>query len=236
MSCVIRILAAVAIAFSPLAGFAQDVSVKPGINDAFRNPDVAEWVTKFEGESRETYQKRREIVAACELKPGMTVADVGAGTGLYTRLFAQAVGKQGTVYAVDISPKFLEHIDASARTLGIDNVKTVRGTDVSAELPDASADVVFLCDTYHHFEFPARMMRSIHKALKPGGRVIVIDFARIPGKSSEWVMDHVRAGQELVEQEIAECGFRKTAEVKGLLQENYLIVFEKLTADRQPDR
>jgi ubiquinone/menaquinone biosynthesis C-methylase UbiE len=234
MSRLIRLLATVIIASTPLtAGFAQEASVKPGVNEPFKNPDVTEWVTRFEGESRETFQKRHEVVAACQLKPGLTVADVGAGTGLYTRLFAEAVGQDGTVYAVDISPKFLEHIEASAKKLGVSNVQTILGTDFSAKLPDASTDVVFICDTYHHFEFPARMMRSIHKALKPGGRVVLVDFARVPGKSSEWVMSHVRAGQEIVEQEIADCGFQKTAEVEDLLQENYIVVFEKVPGDQQ---
>ncbi|MBY0588838.1 class I SAM-dependent methyltransferase [bacterium] len=237
MARIIRFLAAIAILFTPPAvGFAQEKSVKPGVNDPFKNPDIAEWVTKFEGESRETYQKRQEIVAACKLKLGMIVADVGAGTGLYTRLFAEAVGKDGTVNAVDISPKFLEHIEASAKKLGVTNVKTVLGTDYSVELPDASADLVFICDTYHHFEYPARMMHSIHKVLKSGGRVVLIDFIRVPGKSSEWVMGHVRAGQELVEKEIVECGFHKTSEIKDLLQENYIVVFEKASNSQPRDQ
>jgi ubiquinone/menaquinone biosynthesis C-methylase UbiE len=228
MARIIRYLAAITIFVAlPVVGVSQEKSVKPGVNDPFRNPNVAEWVTKFEGESRETYQKRQEIVAACKLKPGMVIADVGAGTGLYTRLFAEEVGKEGTVYAVDISPEFLEHIKASASNLGVTNVRTVLGTDYSVELPEASVDLVFICDTYHHFEYPARMMQSIQKSLKPSGRVVLIDFIRIPGKSSDWVMEHVRAGQELVEKEIFECGFQKTAEIKELLQENYVVVFEK---------
>jgi ubiquinone/menaquinone biosynthesis C-methylase UbiE len=235
MARIIRFLAVLVIVFMPLAAcFAQDKSVRPGINDPFRSPNVVEWVTKFEGESREIYQKREEIVAACMLKTGMTVADVGAGTGLYTRLFAEAVGKEGTVYAVDISPKFLEHIESSAEKLGATNVKTILGTEFSVELPEASVGLVFICDTYHHFEYPAKMMQSIHKALKPGGRVVLIDFIRIPGESSEWVMGHVRAGQEWVEKEIAECGFRKTAEIKGLLQENYVVVLERASIDKEP--
>jgi len=79
-------------------------------------------------------------------------------------------------------------------------------------------------------------MTSIHKALKPGGQVMVIDFIRVPGKSSEWVMSHVRASQELVEQEIAECGFKKTAEIKDLLQENYVVVFEKAPRTQPRDQ
>jgi ubiquinone/menaquinone biosynthesis C-methylase UbiE len=217
-----------------LVGNAQEASVRPGINDPFKNPDIIEWVTRFEGESRETFQKRKEIVAACRPKPGMSVADVGAGTGLFTRLFAEAVGKDGIVYAVDIAPKFLEHIGESAKKLRVANVKTVLGTDFSVELPENSADIVFVCDTYHHFEYPARMMTSIHKSLKPDGRLIVIDFIRIPGQSSEWVLSHVRAGQDTVEREIGDCGFEKIGDVQGLLHENYMLVFKK--SDRHPTK
>src|SRR6476646_4416611 len=89
---------------------AQEKSVKPGINDPFKDPDVTGFREKFEGESREVYAKREKVVAACGAKPGMVVADVGAGTGLFTRLLATAVGPDGQVYAVDIAPKFLEHV------------------------------------------------------------------------------------------------------------------------------
>lgn len=229
-----RLIAALALILSALEAtapswaIAQEKSVRPGINDPFKNPKVTEWVTRFEGESREVFDKRTEIVAACKLKPGVAVADVGAGTGLFTRRFAHKVGPEGVVYAVEISQKFLDHIAASAKKLGVKNVKTVPGEDKSAGLPAGSVDVVFICDTYHHFEFPQQMMASIHKALKPGGRVVVIDFIRIPGKSSDWVLNHVRAGQEVVEKEITEAGFKKVDEVEDLLKENYLIVFERV--------
>ena len=210
---------------------AQEKSVRPGINDAFKDPDIQEWVKKFEVESREVYEQRKQIVAACKIQPGQSVADIGAGTGLFTRLFADAVGQHGTVYAVDIAQKFLDHISASAKQQGIHQVKTILGTDTSPKLPDRSVDVVFLCDTYHHFEFPQRMLTAIHRALKPGGRLIVIDFIRIEGKSSDWILKHVRAGQEVVEREIGECGFRKTAQVDGLLRENYFVIFDKIEPD-----
>lgn len=229
------VLLACVLGFSA-AGAAQEKSVRPGINDPFKNPDVKEWVTKFEGESREVYDKRKEVVAACKLKPGQAVADVGAGTGLFTRLFADEVKGGGAVYAVDISQKFLDHIAESAKKQEIRHVKTVLGTDVSAGLPEGSVDVAFACDTYHHFEYPQRMMASVHKALKAGGRVVVIDFHRVPGKSSDWTLKHVRAGQDVVEKEIAECGFRKAAEVKDLLKENYMVVFEKADPTAKSDK
>ena len=205
---------------------AQEKSVKPGINDPFKDPDLKEFLAKFEGESREISTHRKEIVAACQLKPGLAVADVGAGTGLFTRLFAKEVGDKGTVYAVDISQKFLDHIEKSCKESGVTNVKTVCCTQQSAELPAASADVVFICDTYHHFEFPQRTMASIHKALRPGGRLILIDFHRIEGKSSDWIMGHVRAGQEVFTKEIEQSGF-KPVEEKKFMKESYFVRFEK---------
>jgi predicted methyltransferase len=107
------------------------------------------------------------------------------------------------------------------------NVKTILGSDASPRLPAGSADLVFVCDTYHHFEYPKTMLKDIHAALKPGGRLVVIDFIRTPGTSRQWVIDHVRAGQDVFEGEINESGFKKLSESKGILKENYLTVFEK---------
>ncbi|WP_232056239.1 methyltransferase domain-containing protein [Tuwongella immobilis] len=221
-------LAAMILLTSPSLG--QDKSVKPGINDSFRNPNIQEWVTKFEGESREVFAQRLKVVSACEIPSGSIIADVGAGTGLYTRLFAEAVGAKGTVFAVDIAPKFLEQIATSAKTLKLDHIRTVLGTDTTTQLAANSVDTVFVCDTYHHFEFPQRMLASIHAALKPGGRLIVIDFKRIPGTSADWVLGHVRAGQDVVEREITDAGFRKVNDIKELLKENYFVIFQKPAA------
>ena len=222
-------ITSVGVCLTGASGFAigQDQSVKPGINDSFRDPNVSEFKERFEIESREVFSRRTAILEACEIAPGQTVADIGAGTGLFTRLFSEAVGKEGQVIAVDIAPKFLEHIRETGRQLGHTNVDTLLCTADSTELPADSVDVAFICDTYHHFEFPQKTMTSLHRALKPGGRVIVIDFERIEGTSSEWTMDHVRAGQEVFEDEIKQAGFKKVAEKKDLLQENYFVIFEK---------
>lgn len=219
-------LVALAVLVDPSSG--QEKSVKPGINDQFRKPDVSKFVEKFEGESREVFDKREKVLAVLDVKPGMAVADVGAGTGLYTRMFAKAVGEKGKVLAVDIAQEFLDHIAKSAKDQNLGNVTTILGKDISAELPANSADLVFVCDTYHHFEYPARMLASIHKGLKEGGRLAVVDFIREPGVSREWIMTHVRAGQSVVEKEILQAGFRKVDDKKGLLKENYLILFEKV--------
>jgi len=210
-----------------LLGHAQDKSVRPGINDTFRDPNVDEFIGKFEVESREVFLRRNEILAACEVKPGITVADVGAGTGLFTRLFSQAVGADGQVISVDISQKFLEHIQATNRKLGLKNIDTLLCTADSTKLPENQIDLAYICDTYHHFEFPTKTMESLYRAMVPGGRLILIDFRREEGKSTDWVMNHVRAGQEVFEKEIAAVGFKKIADRSDVLKENYLLVFEK---------
>jgi ubiquinone/menaquinone biosynthesis C-methylase UbiE/intracellular sulfur oxidation DsrE/DsrF family protein len=215
------------------AAVAQERSVAPGINDPFRDPDVKGFQQKFEVESREVYVAREKVVAAVGLKPGTVVADVGAGTGLFTRQFAKVVGPAGQVYAVDIAPRFLEHVQKTSREAGLRNVTPVLCSVDSVDLPPAAVDVAFVCDTYHHFEFPERTLASLRRAIKPGGKLVVIDFVREPGNSSDWVLKHVRAGQTTVEREIAAAGFEKAGEVKDLLTENYLVVFTR-PADPAP--
>jgi ubiquinone/menaquinone biosynthesis C-methylase UbiE len=211
---------------------AQEKSVAPGINKPFQKPDLLEFQGKFEKEGREAFDHRDKIVEACQLRGGMAVADVGAGTGLFTRMFAPLVGNKGQVFAIDISQEFIDHIEQSARKENLKNIQGVICQPDSIGLPESSVDVVFICDTYHHFEFPQKTMQSINKALRPGGRVVLIDYHRIAGKSTDWVMSHVRAGQEVVEKEITECGFKRVGEVKDVLRENYLVVFEKTERPR----
>ena len=206
---------------------AQEKSVRPGINDSFRDPDPKQFTERFEIESREVFAKRREIVAAIKLKPTDIVADVGAGTGLFTRLIASSLGPDGRVIAVDIAQKFLDHIEVSCREQNIRNVETLLCQDDSTKLPENSVDAAYICDTYHHFEFPQKTLASLHKAIKPGGRLILIDFRRIEGESTAWTMEHVRAGQEVFEKEVMAAGFRKVDEVRGLLKENYFVIFER---------
>jgi FkbM family methyltransferase len=212
---------------NPMITVAQEQSVKPGINDSFKDPNVEEFLGRFEVESREIYAHRQDILEACELKPGQTVADIGAGTGLFTRHFAKAVGPEGRVIAVDIAQKFLDHIQKTCREANIANVDTLLCRADSSNLPAHSVDVVFVCDTYHHFEFPQKTLASIFQAVRPGGRLVVIDFRRVDGESTDWVMNHVRAGQEVFEAEISEAGFQKIDEKQGLLKENYFVVFKK---------
>lgn len=223
---------AVALAASalPLA-YAQPstIGADPRINERFYDPDLGEWTARFEGESREIYALRHEIVAATGVKAGMTVADVGAGSGFMAMLFARQVGAEGRVIAAEISRPFATAIAERAKKEGIKNLSTVIGTQVETGLPAASADIVFTSDVYHHFEQVAATLASIRRALKANGRFIVVDFERIPGVSSQNTLNHVRAGKETVIEEVLAAGFRLREEVKTLgLKTNYYLIFERL--------
>ena len=101
----------------------------------------------------------------------------------------------------------------------------VCGTD-SCDLRPHSVDAVFICDTYHHFEFPEKTMKSILDALRPGGRLLLIDFVREEGESSEWILNHVRAGEAVVREEIESVGFEFVDE-KEIFEQNYFLQFRK---------
>lgn len=205
-------------------------SVNPGINEPYLRPDVdAEaWAKRLEVESREVFAGRTQIADALGIRPGMDVADVGAGTGLFVPLLASRVGTSGTVYAVDIVPAFVKHIHQRAENEGLTQVKARLCSEDSVDLPESSVDLVFVCDTYHHFEYPAATLASISSALRPDGHLVVLDFERIPGVSSEWILNHVRAGREVFASEITAAGFEFVEEIElDALEENYMLRFRK---------
>jgi ubiquinone/menaquinone biosynthesis C-methylase UbiE len=226
------IILAVTVGWTQTAG--TGTKTDPKINEPFKNPDLKGFIKKFESDEREVYAKRKDIVAALELKPGMAVADVGAGTGLFTRLFADKVGPSGKVYAVDIAAGFLKHIAADAAKRGQKQVVTVPGSQDSINLQRASVDLVFLCDVYHHLENPERNLSSIHQALREGGRLVVIDFDRVEGKSTEFVLKHVRASQDVFRREIEAAGFKFLPLAKlPPLTETFFLRFEKAASARK---
>lgn len=209
----------------------REKSVRPGVNKEFEGDvDVDRWTERFEGESREVYRERERVVELMDLQPGMAVADIGAGTGFFSMLFAERVGSGGVVYAVDIADEFLQAIrDRAADSPKHSNIRTVLCKADSVELPPSSVDVAFICDTYHHFEYPLSTMRSLHRAMRPGGVVYVIDFIRIEGKSRAWIIEHVRAGQDEFRREIESVGFEHVpldADM-SFFEENYIMKFRR---------
>jgi predicted methyltransferase len=213
-----------------IAATAQEQSIRPGINRNFEDPDWQRWVNTFERPGREVYDRRHAIVAASRLRPGMEVADIGAGTGLFTRLFAPAVEPDGTVFAIDISRTFIDNILRTCRDQGLSNVQGIVNTPVDVGLPADSIDLAFITDTYHHFEYPQQTLASIHKALRSEGRIIIIDFRRDPRISSKWVMGHVRGNKAQVVEEMQAAGFRLVDD-KPLMRTNYFLEFVKSGLD-----
>jgi glucose/arabinose dehydrogenase/protein-L-isoaspartate O-methyltransferase len=216
----------------------RDASVVPaGINDNFLDPelDAKAWLERFEVESREVFAGRAGVMQALGLEPGDRIADVGSGTGLYLAAFSGAVGTDGQVFAVDISPKFVEFIRRRIVDEGLENVRVVQSNERSASLPAESVDHVFVCDTYHHFEHYGEMLDSIREALVPGGQLIVVDFERVPGVSRDWLLTHVRAGKEQVRAEIEQAGLEFVEEVEvPQFEENYLLRFRKPAPSKTP--
>tara|TARA_R110002096_G_scaffold436100_1_gene667655 strand:- start:17985 stop:18803 length:819 start_codon:yes stop_codon:yes gene_type:complete len=205
--------------------------VRPAINERFLDPklDVERWQKNFEGESREVYAARKEVLAALQIAPGQSVADIGAGTGFYLLEFAKAVGPSGHVYGVEISPRFLEKLRARVAKQKVANASIITGTERSVKLADNSVDAVFICDTYHHFEYPQSTLASIRSALRPGGTLTIVDFERIEGKTKPWILEHVRAGQAVFKKEIEAAGFELIEEptIAGF-KENYMLRFRVL--------
>jgi SAM-dependent methyltransferase len=208
----------------------EEASVRPGVNESFlaEDLDVEHFVEIFEGESREVFAQRERIVEALGVSSGMTVADIGAGTGLFLPAFDRGVDSEGRVYAVEISPGFLAHLRERAKREDLSRVEVVEGLEDSVALPAASVDLAFVCDTYHHFEYPRSTLQSLYTAIRPGGSLVILDFERIPGESEEWVLKHVRAGKETFRREIEAAGFRFEREiaVEGL-KENYVLRFRR---------
>jgi ubiquinone/menaquinone biosynthesis C-methylase UbiE len=209
---------------APAGGFPE------GINRDFLAPelDPAEWLARFEVESREVYAARDAVLAAIGLEPGDRIADIGSGTGLYLAPFSRAVGKTGRVYAVDISPRLVAFVEKRAVDEKLGNVAVVLSSEDSVKLPSGCVDHAFVCDAYHHFERYEAMLASIRQSLVPGGQLVVVDFERIPGVTREWLLTHVRAGKEQVREEIEKAGFEFVGEVavKGF-EENYLLRFRR---------
>lgn len=195
-------------------------------NDTYVDPDldVEKMVGRFETEGREVFDLRDAIVAHLGIEPGMVVADIGAGTGAFLDLLVAAVGEAGHLFVADISVRFVEHLRDRVAEAGYPNVTAVLSAFESATLPAASVDLMFTCDTYHHFDDHEAMLSSMHRALRPGGILVVVDFDRVEGVSRPWILEHVRASKEQFTAEIVAAGFElvEEVEIEGMVDNFYL--------------
>ncbi len=152
-----------------------------GIGKLYQGREIAQ-VMGFAGaawlERAERQQEERGdlLLAELALKPGMNVADVGAGTGYYARRMALRVGPEGKVYAIDVQPQMLRVLEATAKRPGYGNIVPVLGTDDDVKLAEASIDLAIMVDVYHELEFPHEVLASIVRAVRPGGRVVFVEY------------------------------------------------------------
>lgn len=141
----------------------------------------------LEREEREREERTDLLLPELALKPGMVVADIGAGTGYIARRMAAQVGPAGVVYAVDVQPEMIRMLQSLATKAGLPQIKPVLGGVDDVRLPAASVDLAIMVDVYHELEFPREVLASIVRALKPGGRVVFVEYraedARVPIKA-----------------------------------------------------
>jgi predicted methyltransferase len=208
------------------AAMAQEESLKPGVNVKYENPDIQKSTRSLESENRDIFKHRKEIMGLLNLRPGLDVADIGAGTGFFSQMMATEVGPDGTVYAVELSRNFFENLKKIATEESLPNLKPVLCDEQSTKLPAESVDLVFVCDTYHHIEFPYHALGSIHQALRPNGQLLIIDFERIKGISPESRYQHVRCGKGTVTDEVKDAGFDFVEEIP-LLKDQWIRRFRK---------
>jgi len=134
---------------------------------------AAAWL---EREEREREERGDLLLRELDLRPGMQVADVGAGTGWYARRMAAIVGPAGSVYAVDVQPEMIAMLTDLAQKSGLANIRPVLGAVDAVNLPDASIDLALMVDVYHELEYPYEMLQAIVRALRPGGRVVFVEY------------------------------------------------------------
>ncbi len=150
---------------------------------AAQQRDPEQYARMLESRERVEHMEVERVAASLGLAPGQTVADLGSGSGLFTRPLAREVAPGGIAYAVDIDPKLLEIVRRSADEAGITNIRTVDAAPNDPQLP-APVDLIFICDAFHHLPDKPAYARTLARYVKPGGRVAVIDFA------SHWPPGH----------------------------------------------
>jgi ubiquinone/menaquinone biosynthesis C-methylase UbiE len=138
--------------------------------------DSKAYIAMLEDPQRDSYQKPDEVLMALDLKEGEVIADIGAGSGYFSSRFCRHIGERGRVYAVDINPDMIIHINRKIRDLGVKNLITILATPDDPLLLDSSVDRFFICDTWHHIENQAQYLKVLKRMLKPGGQIIMIDF------------------------------------------------------------
>jgi ubiquinone/menaquinone biosynthesis C-methylase UbiE len=206
----------------PVAAAAQDAAKRNQHEMHELHNDPTAYMKALEDPQRDAYQKPHEVLTALSIKPGETIADIGAGSGYFTFRLAHFVGEKGKVYAVDVSPDMIRHINRRIRETKSANIISILADPDDPLLPDRSINRFFICDVWHHIENQSKYLALMKKMLKPGGEVIMIDFHKkeLPlGPPPEMKI----AREDLIKQ-MEGNGFKLTKE-HTFLPYHYFLVF-----------
>jgi ubiquinone/menaquinone biosynthesis C-methylase UbiE len=188
------------------------------------NRTAEEWINSLETASRMQSLKTADTIAKLGLKPGQLVADIGAGTGVFSIRFAPVVRPGGKVYAEDVDEKLLEHILETAGEQGITNIETVYGDFDDPGLP-VPVDLAFINDVLHHIEHRDVFLKNLAGYLKPGGRVAIIDFK--PGQGGHTNQPELQVSQEQATAWMATAGLKPVEEIKDLFTDKWFVIYGK---------
>jgi arsenite methyltransferase len=210
---------------SPPPTFAQHSDTQQSGTHLRRPSDIQEYLQHLDRAERDRDQKPSQVVEALELKPGMVVADLGAGSGYFTRRFAEAVTDEGKVYAIDIELDMLAYTKESlAQTHAPHRVEFILADPDNPRLPAGSVDLIFVCNVYHHLENRPTYFAHAAPALKPGGRVAVIDFYHDRRSGDVGFPRRHLVARETVIDEMGEAGYTLLRE-HGFLSRQYFLEF-----------
>jgi 2-polyprenyl-3-methyl-5-hydroxy-6-metoxy-1,4-benzoquinol methylase len=171
-----------------------------------------EWVTTLEGPRRIATMKMDETLSKLSLKPGMVVADIGAGSGLFSRPLAKAVAPNGKVYAVDIQQDLLDYIDKRDKEEHISNVRTVLGGFDDPKLPARDVDLAFINDVLHHIEHRAVYLKALGTYMKPSGRIAIIEMNKDDPNTPHKNQPELLVGREEMPAWMSDAGFKLAEE------------------------
>lgn len=185
------------------------------------------YIQQLESPARAAWQKPDEVLSALRLLRGETVADIGAGSGYFSVLFAREVGKEGKVLAVDIEPGMLAFLEKRAREGKLDNLRTLRAQPDDPQLPPSSVDTLFICNTTHHIENRPAYYKKLRESLRPEGRLVIVDFQK--GEAPVGPPPAMKIAREEMVKEVEGAGYQLFGEYY-FLPYQYFLVFKPLPA------